>query len=619
MNRRSVLAAGVLAIASRQLVSPTWAAASQAEKDWRHGVSFLGELKYRPGFEHFDYVNANAPKGGTVRQIAIGTFDNFNTVISGVKGTLAAGIDQIYDTLLVPSLDEVSSAYGLLAEAVTFPADFSSVTYRLRQEAKWHDGAFITPTDVIFSFQAFKEYSVQQSGLYRHVTKVEQTGDREITFSFDTLGNRALPQIIGQLTVLPKQWWGGTDESGRQRDIGATTLEPPLGSGAYRIKEFSPGRNIVYERVKDYWGSAINVNRGLNNFDTLRYEYFRDATVALEAFKTDAIDWRTENSAKNWATAYDFPAVRDGRVLREEFPISNVGVMQGFAFNTRREKFKDPRVRRAFNYAFNFEQMNKQMFFGQYKRVASYFEGTELAATGLPTDKEFALLETVRDKVPANLFTKPYANPVNGDAEAVRHNLREAHRLFKEAGYEIKDTRLVSRETKQPYVVELLAADPNFERVFLSYKPSLERLGIAVTVRTVDQAQYQNRLRTWDFDIITSAWAVTLPPGDELRDYWGSFAAKQSGSLNVIGINNSAVDAMIDRVISAKNWADLRAATKALDRILLWNYYVVPQWTYNKVRTARWDRFGHPEPMPEYGRAAFPALWWWVEGKATKA
>ena len=462
MNRRSLLTSALLALAARPLALPAWtsrAEAQAARPAWRHGVSPFGDLKYPSGFKQFDYVNANAPKGGAARQIALGTFDNFNMVVAGVKGSLVLGIDLIYNTLLVPALDEVSSEYGLLAEAVSYPDDFSSATYRLRAEAKWHDGKPVTPDDVIFSFNAFKKFSPQAAADYRHVVKAEKTGDREITFTFDGPGNRELPQIVGQLTVLPKHWWEGTDKDGKKRDIGATTLEPPLGSGAYRIKEFSPGRNIVYERVKDYWGKNVNVNIGRDNFDELRFEYFRDATVAIEAFKADTVDWRTENSAKNWATAYDFPAVNEKRVILEEFPINNVGVMQAFAFNIRRDKFKDPRVRLAFNYAFDFEEMNKQMFFGQYKRIASYFEGTELAATGLPTGRELELLETVRDKVPAEVFTKPYSNPVSGNPTEVRTNLREAVRLFKEAGYEVRDQQLVNSKTGEPLTVEFLAND----------------------------------------------------------------------------------------------------------------------------------------------------------------
>jgi microcin C transport system substrate-binding protein len=293
-------------------------------------------------------------------------------------------------------------------------------------------------------------------------------------------------------------------------------------------------------------------------------------------------------------------------------------MMQAFAFNIRRPKFQDPRVRLAFNYAFDFEEMNKQIFYGQYKRIASYFEGTELAATGVPTGRELELLETVRDKVPADVFKKPYVNPVNGNAEALRDNLREAIKLFRQAGYEVRDQQMVDAKTGEPYAVEFLAEDPTFERVFLFYKPSLDRLGIGVSVRTVDEAQYENRLRSWDFDIITSAWGESLSPGNEQRGYWGSQAADEAGSFNLIGIKNPAVDAMIEQIVFAKNRADLEAATHALDRILLWNHYVVPQWTYGKVRTARWDRFGHPDPMPKYGRAAFPNVWWWDADKAAK-
>jgi microcin C transport system substrate-binding protein len=620
MNRRSLLGSTLVAVAALPLTWPRWIGAVLGDdKNWRHGVSLFGDLKYSAGFRHFEYVNADAPRGGTARQIAFGTFDNFSPAVADVKGSLVAGIDLVYETLLVSSLDEVSSGYGLLAEAVSFPADFSSVTYRLREQAKWHDDTPVLPDDVIFSFEAFKKYSPQLSAYYRHVTKAERTGDREVTFTADVTGNRQLPRIIGELTVLPKKWWEAADKDGKKRNVGETTLEPPLGSGPYRIKDFSAGRHIVYERVKDHWGSGLNVNVGLNNFDELHYEYFRDTTIALEAFKTDVVDWRIENSAKNWATAYDFPAVSDKRVLLEEFPIRNVGIMQAFAFNIRREKFQDPLVRLAFNYAFNFEEMNKQLFFDQYKRIASYFAGTELAATGLPSGRELELLEALRDKVPPEVFTKTYTNPVNENPEAVRNNLREALRLLNQAGYEVRDQQLVNAKTGEPYSIEFLSEGSGFERVPLFYKSSLDRLGIATTVRTVDEAQYVNRLRSWDFDIISAAWPETLTPGSELYGYWGSRAAEEPGSANVVGIRNSAVDAMIDRIVFAQNRADLEAATRALDRILLWNQYVVPQWYYNKMRTARWDRFGRPDQMPRYGRTAFPTIWWWDVQKAAKA
>ncbi|MEX0751440.1 MAG: extracellular solute-binding protein [Xanthobacteraceae bacterium] len=647
LTRRALIQAGVFTLASPGLSAiaarPLAAQPSGAET-WRHGLSLFGDLRYSPGFKHFDYVNPGAPKGGVVRLIAGGqTFDNFNQVIAGVKGTLASGVDLIYEALMAPALDEVSSEYGLLAETVSYPADFSWAIYRLRPEAKWHDGKPVTPEDVIFSIEVFKKLHPQLRNYYRHVVKAEKTGEREITFTFDAPGNRELPQIVGQITVLPKHYWEGTDKSGNKRDIGSTTLEPPLGSGAYRVKEFVPGRTVAYERVKDYWGKEVNVNIGTNNFDEIRFEYFRDSTVALEALKADHVDWRTENSAKNWATAYDFPAVLEKRVVLEEFPIRSSGVMQAFAFNIRRDKFNDPRVRRAFNFAFDFEEMNKQLFFSQYARIASYFEGTELAARGLPEGQELQILESVRDKVPPEVFTAPYTNPVGGSPEAVRANLREAFRLLREAGWTVRDevdpanppgffdrvlmwvgikgsaTKKVLRNAAgEPLTVEFLVDDQATERFVLFYKPNLERLGIEVAVRTVDDAQYINRLRNRDYDIIVASWGQSLSPGNEQRALWSTQAADQPGSRNFVGIKNPAVDALIEHVIFAKSRDELVAATKALDRVLSWNHYVVPQFTYGKVRSARWDRFARPPELPKYGASAFPTVWWWDTAKAAK-
>jgi microcin C transport system substrate-binding protein len=621
-SRRSVLRATASTFVAPALGAfgaalPRGPALAQAQ-NWKHALSLFGDTKYPEGFKHFDYVNPNAPQGGTVRQFAFGTFDNFNTVVSGVKGNIAAGTELFLETLMTPALDEVSTEYGLLAEAVSFPGDYSAVTYRLRTKARWHDGKPITPEDVLFSFDALKKNSPFYGAYYRHVVKAEKTGESEITFTFDGPGNRELPQIVGQLQVLPKHWWEDTDKSGHRRDVTQTTLEPLLGSGPYRLKEFAPGRTLVYEKVDDYWGKDLNVIIGTRNFQTIRYEYFRDSTVALEAFKADQADWRVENSAKDWATAYDFPAVREKRVVTEEFPIRNVGVMQAFVFNIRRDKFKDPRVRRAFNFAFDFEEMNRQIFFSQYKRIASYFEGTELASSGVPEGLELEILRTVSAKTSADLFTQPYTNPVGGNQQNVRNNTREALALLRAAGYEIRNTKLVSIKNAEPFQVELLVEQPAFERIVLFYKPSLERLGITVSVRTVDTSQYENRLRHWDFDIVISSWSQSLSPGNEQRKFWGSQAADQPGSRNLIGIKDAAVDGLIDRVIFAKSRTELVAATKALDRVLLWNFYVVPQWTYGKQRTARWDRFGHHDTMPQYGASAFPTVWWWDSVKAAK-
>jgi microcin C transport system substrate-binding protein len=589
--------------------------AAPRTQTWQHGLSLFGDLKYPARFAHFDYVNPHAPKGGTVREAAFGTYDNFNMVVAGWKGKLAVGLDLIYETLLTPSMDEVSAEYGLLAEAVTHPADFSYVTYRLRPEAKWHDGQPVTSDDVIFSFAAFKKNNPQLSAYYRRVIKAEATGEREITFTFDSAGNRELPQVIGQLTILPKHWWEDVRDS---RDIAETTLERPLGSGPYRIKDFEAGRTIAYQRVENYWGKNLNVRIGRDNFGELRFDYFRDWTVEFEAFKADQFDWYDEHSAKNWATGYDFPAAEEKRVILEEFPIRNIGVMQAFAFNIRRRKFKQPQVRRALNFAFDFEGINKEIFYGQYKRIASYFEGTELASSGMPRGRELEILEAVRGDVPPEVFTTPYWNPAGGNPSAERNNLREATRLLETVGFSVRDFKLVDAATEEPLTIEFLLANPGYERVVLFYKESLERLGIEVTVRAVDDVQYQNRLRHWDFDIVVESWEETLSPGNEQRDYWGSQAAVTPGSRNIIGIANKAIDFLIQHVVFAKNREELVAATRALDRVLLWNHYVVPQWIYGKVRTARWDRFGKPDRMPIYGLSAFPTIWWWDAGRASE-
>ncbi len=605
------IAAGIPAIEAAH------AQGAGGEPGWRHALSLFGDIKYPADFKRFDYVNPDAPKGGVARMISIGTFDNFNIAVMGVKGSIAPAATLIYETLMTRAQDEVATEYGLLAEGAMHPDDFAWVIYRLRQDARWHDGKPVTADDIIFSLEVLKKNSPFYASYYRHVVKAEKVGERDIKFTFDAPGNRELPTIVGELTVLPKHYWEGIDSQGRKRDITATTLEPPLGSGPYRIKEFVAARSVKLERVKDYWGASHPTQIGINNFDELRFEFFRDNQVALEAFKADQADWIAENSAKQWATAYDFPAVVDKRVVKEEFPVRDSGRMQAFAFNLRRDQFKDARLRRAFNYAFDFEEMNKQLFYGQYRRINSYFDGTELASSGVPEGQELQILEAVRDKVPVEVFTTPYSNPVGGNPENVRANLREAMKLLKEANYVIKDGKLVDPAGK-PVTVEILVQDPSSERIALFYKPSLERIGVTASIRTVDDAQYQNRLRSFDFDVIIDTWGESLSPGNEQREFWGSQAADQPGSKNSIGIKNSAVDALIDRVIYAKDRADLVAATKALDRVLLWNFYVVPQFTYGFTRYARWDRFSHAEPLPKYGRSGLPSLWWFDAEKAAK-
>jgi microcin C transport system substrate-binding protein len=585
---------------------------------WRHALSSFGDIKYPADFKHFDYVNPNAPKGGVARLFELGTYDSFNLVVAGFKGSVASGVGRIYQSLTDQSLDEADTFYGTLAEAATYPDDFSYVIYRLRSIARWHDGKPVTPEDVIFSFEAFKKNSPLFSSYYRHIVKAEKLGERDVKFTFDSPGNRELPNITGQLIILPRHWWEGTDSQGRKRDVAATTLEPPLGSGPYRIKEFVAGRTLVLERVKDYWGKDMPSSIGQDNFDELRYEFFRDDVIGREAFKADQFDWYMERSAKEWSVAYDFAAVHENRVIREKFPVLSAGRMQGFAFNLRRPLFGDVRLRRAFNYAYDFEEMNRQLSTGEYHRDSSYFDPIpDLMATGLPEGLELEILETVRDKVPAEVFTTPYKDPVGGNPEAVRNNLREATRLLKDAGFEIRDRKLVD-PAGQPVSVEILCSDEGNERIALFYKPSLERLGVTVGIRKVDDVQYQNRIRNFDFDITTVVWAQSLSPGNEQRDNFGSPAADRPGSRNLGGIKNPAVDALIERIIFAKNRAELVAACKAMDRVLLWNFYCVPQFNYGFERYARWDRFSHPEPLPKYGVSGFPSVWWWDAEKAAK-
>jgi microcin C transport system substrate-binding protein len=586
-----------------------------AEDEWHNGLSLIGTPKYPTGFARFDYVNPDAPKGGRLRLSDVGGFDSLNPVLP--KGNAAPGLAFLTETLMTQSLDEVSTEYGLLAEAVKYPADFSSVTYRLRPEAKWHDGQPVTADDVVWSFNTIAAINPNTRQYYGDVEKVEKTGEREVTFTFKSKGNRELPQIVGQLTVLPQHWWEGTDASGKKRDINATTLEPPLGSGPYKITSVVPGRSITYSRVPDYWGEKINVNVGSNNFDTIRYESFLDETVQLEAFKGDQFDYRAENSAKNWATAYDFPARQQGRVITEVIPNISSGVMQAFVVNLRRDKFKDPRVRLALNYAFDFETLNRTTFFGQYKRDDSFFAGTELASSGLPTGKELEILETVRGQVPEEVFTTPYTNPVGGDPAKQRENFKKAVDLLAAAGWTFKGNKLVNTKTGEPFVIEYLFADPTFERVILPYAQALGRIGITVNVRSVDQPQYIARLRSFDFDMITFTWPQSLSPGNEQRYFWGSQTAESPNSYNFAGITDPAVDKLIDRIIYSTNRDDLVAATKALDRVLLWNHFVVPQWYLGATRIARWDRFGHPDPLPKYD-IGFPTIWWWDAEKAAK-
>jgi microcin C transport system substrate-binding protein len=590
--------------------------ARAGDRQFRHALTLFDDIKYGADFKHFDYVNPTAPKGGRVRFGVVGSFDSLNPYT--FKGETGPGA--MNETLLTTSLDEPSTEYGLVAAQVWHPEDRSMVVYQLRPGARFHDGKPMTPDDVIWSMETLRESHPFYNSYYKNITKAEQTGDHEVTFVFSQKGNRELPLITGQLPVLPKHWWTGNDVAGKSRNIQETTLEVPLGSGAYDVANVKPGASVLLRRVADYWGKDLSVNIGQNNFEEIEYIYFRDANVALEAFKGDQFDWRIETSSKAWATAYDFPAIKDGRVIKEEIHLKQVEGMQSWACNIRREKFQDARVRRAFNYAFDFEWSNTNLFYGQYTRSRSYFNNSEMEAKGLPAPEELAILEPLKDQIPVEVFTTEYVNPVNANAQERRKNLREASRLLDEADWKVAQDggKSVLKNAKgEALNVEFLLDSPLFERIALPYQQQLELLGIGVTVKTIDSAQYERRTQTFDYDIVVGSWGQSLSPGNEQRDFWSSEAAERNGSRNLIGIRNAAIDKIIDAIIFAENRKRLIAACKALDRVLIWSHFVVPMWYIPFERTARWDRFGKPDKLPDYS-TGFPPIWWWDEERARK-
>jgi microcin C transport system substrate-binding protein len=595
--------------------------ASAGEPIRRHGMSLVGSLKYPADFKHFDYVNPDAPAGGEIRltSTASSSFDTLNPI--PLKGEKALGLGMVMESLMAVSLDEPSTEYGLIAEWASYPDDYSSVTFKLRDEARWHDGQPITPEDVIFSMEVYKKYNPVAAEYYKNVIKGEKTGERLVTFTFDVKGNRELPQIVGELTIVPKHYWTGKDASGAQRDISKTTLEAPLGSGPYRIKSIDPGNLITYERVPDYWARNLPVRKGEYNFAKITYEYFRNASAAFEAFKVGQIDLWRESSSKNWATLYDFPAIRKGWVIkRDDVILKNPQPMQGFVFNIRRSKFSDPRVRRALGLAFDFEWANKNIFFDQYVRTSSYFQNTELASSGLPQGRELEILETVRNEVPPEVFTKEFKNPVNPTPQDLRNHLREAGRMLQEAGWRIKNGVLINTKTGEPLTVEFLVqaqAAPMWKRVVLPYIANLRKLGVKAQIRAVDPPQYKLRTDEFDYDVIIESIPQSDSPGNEQRNYWGSAAADRPGSRNYVGIKNPAVDKLVEKIIFAKDRAELVAAARALDRVLLWNYYVVPQWHLVNERIAYWNRFGLPKTLPTRALAV-EAVWWFDKEKAEK-
>ncbi len=569
-----------------------------------HGLAMHGDLKYPPDFEHFSYVAPDAPKGGKMTQHAIGTYDSFNPFV--VKGSPAAGSSLIYDSLTVHAADEPFSVYGLLAESIETPADRSWVTFRLRKEARWHDGKPVTADDVIWSFETLRTKGLPHyRAYYGSVDRTERIDDRTVKFVFKSGENRELPLIVGDLTVLPKHYW-------ETRDFEKTTLEPPLGSGPYRISRSETGRFVEYERVADYWGAKLPMNVGRWNFDKIVFNYFRDSNVATEAFKAGDYDYRMENASKTWATHYDIPPVRDGRIIKRTSPHKRPQGMQAFVFNTRRPVFQDRIVRQALGYAFDFEWSNTNLFYGQYERTRSYFDNSDLAATGTPVGAELALLEPYRDQLPPEVFTTEYHPPSTDGSGRNRANLRKAAELLTKAGWLVdKQTKKLRHPERGALTFEVLLYDPQFERIVLPFKKNLERLGIQVAVRQVDTAQYIRRLESFDFDVVVGSFGVSASPGNELRAYWSSAFANEPGSPNRIGIANPVVDALIEKVIAAPDRESLVHSTRALDRVLQWGHWLIPHWHIAYDRLVYWNKFGMPEVVPDLGVQVMDT--WWID------
>ena len=603
---RSLFALSILAAS----VSPSVA----EDGEWLTSTSLIGESKYANEFNHYDYVNPNAPKGGTLNSAALGTFDSFNPFIP--KGDPGAGLNYqggiLWDTLMDKSTDEPSGSHPLIANAYKHPADYSSATYRLDPRAKWHDGVRISPEDVKWSMETLKRESAQYNRYFANVSSVEILNDHEVKFVFDQKGNRELPLIMGDLPVLPKHWWEAKGEDGEPRDFTRSTLEPPLGSGPYKITSYKAGSTITFERVKDYWAAETPTRKGRYNFDKIVYRYFGDRNAVWQAFQKGGLaDVRSENRARRWQQDYKFPAFKAGDVKRKLFDETSGYSMVGWVFNQRRDMFKDVRLRKALTLALNFEQMNETLFFNQYKRINTYFGGTELSATGMPEGAELEILEKYRGKISNDVFKTPFKLPVYESRRDERKFLREALSLLNEAGWVRKGTSLVNKESGEPLKFEILGFDPNGERIHSPWMASLKKLGIETSFRVVDTSQYIQRINNFDFDVVVAGATQSLSPGNEQREYWSSGAADQPGSRNWYGLKDPVVDELVESLIVAKDRAELVATTKALDRILLSKYLWVQQWYLDKSRIAWWDKFGIPEKQP--GQLGYDQFSWWID------
>ena len=578
-----------------------------AEAAPQHALTLYGEKpKYPPGFAHFEYVNPDAPKGGTLRQAGFGSFDSLNPFIN--KGVAADDIGLVYDTLTTNSLDEPFTVYGLLAEKIEKGPNNEWVRFYLRPEARFHDGEPVEAEDVVFSFETLiSKGAPHYRGYYADVEKAVIENPRRIRFDFKHAGNRELPLILGQLPVLPKHWWEG-------KDFATGSMEAPLGSGPYRIERAEAGRSVHYARVEDYWGKDLAVNRGFYNFDHINIDYYRDNTVALQAFKAGHFDYWLETSAKNWATAYDIAAVKDGRIIKEDIANHNPQGMQGFIFNTRRDRLQDARVREALGLLFDFEWTNRQLFNGAYTRTTSYFDNSELASSGLPSKQELSILEPLRGQISDQVFEKPFELPQTNADGIIRAQQRRAYELLTSAGWKIENDQMVDAEGK-PVKLEFLLVQADFERVLLPYKRNLASLGIELELRRVDVSQYINRLRSRDYDMIVSGFGQSSSPGNEQREYWHSASADNPGSRNYIGLKDPAIDVLVEKLIASDSRDELITRTRALDRVLLSGHYVIPNWHIKTWRVAYWSHLGHPEITPLYDVGL---MTWWNKPDVSK-
>ncbi|MBN67269.1 MAG: hypothetical protein CMM94_06870 [Rickettsiales bacterium] len=567
----------------------------------KHGITLFGELKYPPYFRHFDYVNPHAPHGGSLRMSYTAAFDSLNPFI--LKGVPAPGMGKVFESLMVQSLDEPQSFYGLVAESIEVADDNSYVDFIIRDKARWHDGKPITSHDVAFSFNTLKQdghpsYRI----MYAQIDRVEKVGIREVRFYFSDPSNRELATIIAGLPVLPRHYY-------ETHPFNQTTLQPPLGSGPYRVANVDQGRSITFERVEDYWGKQLPVNRGQNNFDIIRYDVFRDETVSVEAIKSGQYDFREEYIARNWATAYNIPAVERGELIKEKIPHKIPRGMQAFIFNTRKDKFSDRRVREAIGMTMDFQWMNRVLFYDAYDRSYSFFQNTDFMATGLPSGAELSLLNQNRDALPEALFTEPFVLPETDGSGYSRDILLEAQALLNDAGWVMQDGKRVNAETGEPLIVEFMMRQRTFQRVVGMMQKNLARLGIDSSFRYVDDSQYQKRIDKRDFDIVSIWWNRGIHfPGNEQISFWHSSQADVVGGQNVAGVKNPVIDDLLAELTASKDYDHLKASATALDRVLLWQHYVIPHWHLSAWRVLHWDKFGMPEVRPAYG---LPLDAWW--------